>query len=267
MTDDRTLPEDFAALAGEYALGLLVGPELARARGLVRGDSAFREAVQRWRGQLASLLDEIEPVAPPAAVWTRIDTAMGAGSAPDNVQQLNRKVVLWRGLAGAMTALAASLALFMLLRPPLTAPAPAPPPGPAPAPAPAPAPPPAPPPSPPPAPEPSLRPMVARLVADEQVALVAAWDKQRSHLLLAKAAGLPVAKTRSHELWVIPVGGKPRSLGVLPESGEAFLTIPASSGRLLLAGATLAVSVEPRGGSPTGAPTGPVVASGPLKAA
>jgi anti-sigma-K factor RskA len=33
---------------------------------------------------------------------------------------------------------------------------------------------------------------------------------------------------------------------------------------LMRNGATIAISVEPRGGSPTGAPTGPVIASGAL---
>jgi anti-sigma-K factor RskA len=37
--------------------------------------------------------------------------------------------------------------------------------------------------------------------------------------------------------------------------------------QLLRQGATIAISVEPPGGSPTGAPTGPVVASGPLNQA
>ena len=37
--------------------------------------------------------------------------------------------------------------------------------------------------------------------------------------------------------------------------------------KLLQQGATIAISVEPPGGSPTGAPTGPVVASGSLSEA
>ncbi len=63
---------------------------------------------------------------------------------------------------------------------------------------------------------------------------------------------------RVFQLWVIPPGEKtPHSLGVLPAA--AHQAVP------LAAGATLAISVEPPGGSPTGLPTGPVVFLGAVQ--
>ena len=141
-----------------------------------------------------------------------------------------------------MTALAASLALFLLLRPPTVREIRPP-------------------------QQVASAPMVARLASDRQIALVASWDSQRGQLLLASAAGLPAQSSRSHELWIIPTGGKPKSLGVMPEAAQSTMRLSAGTDKLMLAGATIAVSVEPRGGSPTGAPTGPVVASGTLQAA
>lgn len=69
---------------------------------------------------------------------------------------------------------------------------------------------------------------------------------------------------KSFEMWVLPEGQNPISLGVM--DGKEVVTIDTDK----LIGpdgsrATLAVSVEPLGGSPTGLPTGPVVASGQLK--
>jgi anti-sigma-K factor RskA len=71
---------------------------------------------------------------------------------------------------------------------------------------------------------------------------------------------------KSHELWVIPAGGgAPVSLGLLPHTGDHHRVLTASQ-RAALAGAkTLAVSLEPAGGSPSGAPT-QVLLTAPLAA-
>ena len=242
MTDDRTPPEDGPSLAAEYALGILDREERARARRLAATDPSFRAEVERWLGRLGPMLDEIEPVSPPTGLWARIEQATAGASAGANVYRLERRLTLWRGVAAAMTAIAASLALIVLLRSPVAVPVATP-------------------------PQVASAPMVARLASDQQVAVVASWDSQRRQLLLASAAGLPLQAQRSHELWVIPADGKPRSLGVMPEAKQSVVRLPSGVSRLMLAGATIAVSVEPRGGSPTGAPTGPVVASGTLEAA
>jgi anti-sigma-K factor RskA len=71
---------------------------------------------------------------------------------------------------------------------------------------------------------------------------------------------------RTPELWVIPADGKPRSLGVVPEKAAAAMTVPPEHRAMLAEGVTLAVSLEPEGGSPTGAPTGPVVMTGTMSA-
>jgi anti-sigma-K factor RskA len=68
---------------------------------------------------------------------------------------------------------------------------------------------------------------------------------------------------RTAELWVIAGDGVPHSLGVLPAAGGSMAVNAANRARMA-AGATLAISLEPIGGSPTGAPTGPVVAKGAL---
>lgn len=238
MTDDRNEIEDRDGLAGEYALGLLTGDELGRARSLMASDPAFRAEVARWLERLAPLLDEVAPVKPPAAAWRQIAEQTGADE-PANVVVLRRKLFVWRTVSGGLTALAASLGIVLLMHnaaPPTPAPT-------------------------------AGAPMVARLAEDGQVALVANWDPARRQLVVAAAAGLAQQANRSHELWIIPAGGKPRSLGVVPGVDAAVVRLSPETGALMQAGGTIAVSVEPLGGSPTGSPTGPVVASGPLKAA
>jgi len=67
------------------------------------------------------------------------------------------------------------------------------------------------------------------------------------------------------ELWLIPEDGTPRSLGVIRSAGASRILIPAELRPLFNAGAVLAVSLEPSGGSPSGAPTGPVIALGSIR--
>lgn len=72
-------------------------------------------------------------------------------------------------------------------------------------------------------------------------------------LRVTRVAGVPAVAGQVHELWVIAPGAAPVSLGLLQD--EALVVdypVPP-------AGWTIAVSVEPEGGSPTGAPTGPVI--------
>ena len=239
MTDNRDIPDDDAALAAEYASGVLSGAELARARARETADPRFAREVARWRGRLAGLHDAVEPVAPPAGLWPRIQGALG-GRAPAN-DNLRKELRIWRGATAAMGAVAAALALVLVFQDRPTQPA-----------APAPA-----------VTRPST-PMVA-LVGDKQATQVmVSWDPSARQRVLAVAGSLPNDGKHSHELWVIPQGGTPRSLGTVSLDKQSHKRLADALASLLQQGATIAISVEPRGGSPTGSPTGPVIASGSL---
>ena len=108
MTDKRDdLERD--ALAAERALGLLGSREEREAATLEAADPAFAAAVARWRGRLGPMLDEIEPVEPPAEMWQRIEQATRGSTDDSNVIVLRRSIARWRALGVGMTALAASL--------------------------------------------------------------------------------------------------------------------------------------------------------------
>lgn len=234
MTDKRAIDP------AEYALGLLDGDELRAARALAASDADFAREAARWNGRLAPLLDEVDAVAPPDSLWPRIEHTLGTGSGQSNVVALRRKVNVWRGMTGAMTALAASLALIVVNRPDPPAPAPV--------------------------ETPAGQPMVAMIKAGSEVAAVANWDAGARRLLVAEVK-MPVVPDRDYQLWLIPADGKPRSIGVMPSQPHLSLALADPMSDMLAEGATLAVSLEPLGGSPTDAPTGPVVASGALSAA
>src|SRR5260370_24305031 len=76
-------------------------------------------------------------------------------------------------------------------------------------------------------------------------------------------AALLTNDPRAYELWLIPSGEtRPRSLGLVQPGQPIRLDIPSDLAGRVTPDATLAVSLEPPGGSPTGLPTGPVVAAG-----
>ena len=84
-------------------------------------------------------------------------------------------------------------------------------------------------------------------------------------LRLVPARPVEAGPAQSYELWLLPPGGgKPESMAVLGRLDAQFTLAAVHVGRVT-AGAQLAVSVEPAGGSPTGAPTGPVILVGAVR--
>ena len=242
MTGKSSPSDDRETLAAEYALRLLDGDDLSKAEARAKSDPGFAAAVARWRGRLAPLDAETAVVAPPAGLWDRIEAAVSGRSASnDNVVDLRRKLNRWRTATGAMTAVAASLILFLAFQPrPASQNPPAQ------------------------AGRSESIPMVAMLGDKSAIKVVASWDPAARQLVLAVPGEISVDTLHSRELWVIPAGGKPRSLGMMPVGKQMHMRLAEALAELLQHGATIAISIEPPGGSRTGAPTGPVVASGAL---
>ena len=236
--------QDRDLLAAEFALGVLEGAEREEARRLVASDADFARLVEAWDEHLSPLLDEFAPVEPPAALWGRINGVLDQqGARPGNVHQLQRRVSLWRGYSAAISAIAAALLLVVAFDPFDRG---APPQGSAPAPA------------------QQARMLVANVVAqDRSAAFVVSYDPTGRSLLVSPAVASP-APGHDHELWLIPASGKPLSLGLVASLAPHRLPIARDLLPHFNRNATVAISVEPVGGSTTGQPTGPVVASGKL---
>lgn len=102
------------------------------------------------------------------------------------------------------------------------------------------------------------------LTADVQPALKV--EAHADYLQVEPLTLAAVDADRSLELWAIPADGKPISLGVIPAGGKGKVELNEAQKMLIGKPIALAVSLEPKGGSPTGHPTGPVLYQGALAA-
>jgi anti-sigma-K factor RskA len=247
MSDDQNLD----LLAAEYVLGSLEDEERREAERLLASDAAFADSVAAWQQRLTPLVAHVAPAPPPPDLWQRIE----ANIAPTaRVVPFRLRVRVWQAATGGALTLAAGLAAVMLLphreRPDqpdrkdvaeqsqilsaspirradsseVRAP---------------------------------VRSRMAMLspMAGGPPALMAKTDKDGG-LVVWPTGSLAVPDDKDLELWALPQGEtRPRSLGLLPPSGTTVTTALAPNTQLL-------VSLEPKGGSPTGQPTGPMLYGG-----
>ena len=108
--------------------------------------------------------------------------------------------------------------------------------------------------------------IVAMLAAQDAKPVLLVSADRAGRFLTVKALGtIALPADRSLELWALPEGQDPRSLGLVPAVGVARIPLGASAGVTLQSVPALAISLEPAGGSPTGKPTGPVLYTGALQ--
>ncbi|MES2937174.1 MAG: anti-sigma factor [Pseudomonadota bacterium] len=251
-------------LASAYALGTLRGGARRRFQALARRSPRVRAAALLWQERLQALT-EVESVAPSPEVWKRIVNMLPPASAPPLQEPLATRAAeaalrLWRSLAGGAAVAAVVIASvgwnvwtesnqraealaqaraqageLAARNQQLLAQAQA---------------------------QPEIR--YVSVLSDERSAafLLAMYDPKHSTLTLQRVGSYAEAPDRSLELWALPQGAAPQSLGVLDAGG--IVRLPAAEQQLGRVPA-LAVTLEPRGGVPAGSgPTGPVLFKGAL---
>ncbi|MGO4325690.1 anti-sigma factor [Cupriavidus sp. 2TAF22] len=233
-------PDLIDRLAAQYALGVLRGGARRRFEQLARQEPAIRAAIGQWQARLAGIAEVQAGSEPVDKLWCGIEQRLGwqpapaAAAAPGQAaagwwQRLWGAAGFWRGATLAAGALAvAAIALNVRMARELdTAP---------------------------------LVNAVAVLNDDRaEAAVLVTWDARSQALTLRRLDHLALTDAQALQLWALPAGGKPQSLGVLGHQRQLRLTVAQQLGKV----PALAISVEPRGGSPDpNGPTGPVVFKG-----
>ncbi|MDF1729015.1 MAG: anti-sigma factor [Sulfitobacter sp.] len=225
MSDDLLTPrdeDDF--LAAEYALGLSEGEALVTARSRAERDPDFARLIALWQERLVAMTDSIAPRSP----RKRVRRALLARLFPKQRAPLMERLWVWKGLT-LMAVLAFAWVAIPNLRPP--------------------------------APTVPTEVFATQMRGETgDLELIAVLDPARGDIALRRLSGEAPAG-RVLELWAILPEQDPISLGVLPADESARVALPAV---LVsdLGSVTLAITDEPQGGSPTGAPTGTIRAVG-----
>ncbi|HET9114276.1 MAG TPA: anti-sigma factor [Burkholderiales bacterium] len=102
------------------------------------------------------------------------------------------------------------------------------------------------------------------VIADKHANPVWLFSSSDTAITIKSLVPSTVIAGRSLELWLLPEGGQPVSLGLLPLTGNITRLLPHAVAKLMANSHALAVSLEPAGGSPTGQPTGPILYQAPI---
>jgi anti-sigma-K factor RskA len=225
---DYGRPDLADRLAAEYVVGTLRGGARRRFESLLPAHAALREATRVWLDRLMPITVAIAPVRPSGEVWRRISERIEAGRNEGKTAGAWQRLSFWRGLSALASV--AAIGLAVLLANPRAVPPP----------------------------------VVVVLAATNAAgtaqpgSIVASISGDGASLVTRPIVPVSVQAGRSLELWAVPTAGAPRSLGLLP-GGSGTVAL---HGKVLAGADTLAVTIEPAGGSPTGQPTGPIVYAG-----
>ncbi|MFY7857170.1 MAG: anti-sigma factor [Rubrivivax sp.] len=235
---DYSRPELADRLAAEYVTGTLRGRARRRFEALLPSHPALRRAVADWERRAQPLLDAVPEVKPRPQVWEAVqaqvwgETALTPPAPTAAAQRAARwwqRLGLWQGATGLATA---ALVASLVLSPRASE-----------------------------VPPPIVIVMNANPDAGAGAVparFVASLGADGRSLVLKPLDVPAIEATRALELWAVPSDGAPRSLGLVSADQGAVIR----RAGLLTGTAAFAVSLEPAGGSPTGAPTGPILSLG-----
>ena len=227
--------------AGEYVLGTLQNAELHEFMESLDSDEDLKKLVVEWQETLQPLADETISIEPPPEVWGRIVDEISDNVSPfpssrdfrestnSGVTRHSKQLQRWR-TATAFASAAAVAALSLLWFQQLAKP-------------------------------PSFDSISIVSAENSNPLWVVNASVQSGTLKIVAIAPPEIESNQVHELWMVrPDDGGVVSLGLLPRDGNTSIEIDSSMIDANVA--ALAVSVEPVGGSPEPAPTGPVLYQG-----
>ena len=221
--------------AAELALGVLDGEERAAALRRLVAEPDFAREVEQWRNHFALLFAGVAESPAPEGVWRRVENQIGECAVV--TMPTRREGNMWKpaALAASIAALVMTAVAFRPVEAPPVQQLPI---------------------------APTAQLVAAMALTDKSAPQPAFYDAASGTVKMP--GPMPIPKGRAAQLWAIEGDHAPQPLGTFREAAPGVYVADAKMGAAIAAGATLAISIEPIGGSPTGAPTGPVIASGVL---
>jgi anti-sigma-K factor RskA len=234
-------PPSDDVLAGEYVLGVLDSVQRRQVQARLETDREFARRVETWEARFAPLLAHIEPVEVPPAVWTAVCQRLGWTERERARSGFWESLGFWRAATVVSTVVAIVALAFTVERSSTV--------------------------TPPPVAQQQVEPAqpVTPLRHDDGTpGWLASVDTARGTVLMVPVPSVPDAQGRVPELWLIPVGKAPISLGAVSITQSHTVTVPQAARADLVAGSTLAITLEPPAGIPHAAPSSAVIAKGTI---
>jgi len=223
-------------LAAEYILGTLHGHARRRFEFYMTLIPALRKAVDAWSEKLNGLDAALQPITPSKHVWKNIEHRLGFVKKQGWLASLFNSVSFWQ-FSSALTAGFAVVMMAYIVVTPVT----------------------------------EQQPQYVTVINNQQAQsswLVSVNLKTQS-LQIKSVTPQKIDPSKSFELWLLPAAKKaPISMGLIPASGKREVKLSSELLAILKQNMTsavgMAVSLEPKGGSTTGAPTGPILYQGAI---
>jgi anti-sigma-K factor RskA len=219
-------------LSAAYVVGTLKGAARRRFEAYMKDSVLIQREVGEWQDRLHPMAEFAGAVKPPARVWTAIEKRIKGAASPWAFWiNLHNDLAFWRGLGLVSTTAACVLVAFLATRAPDTA-------------------------------QPTTTSYVAMLADDKSQPVIVITGDAAHHQLVARLVSHPAVEAgKSLELWAVPQKGNPRSLGLV--SADGTVTLPLPDFATPQSAPLLAVTLEPKGGSPNpNGPSGPVLFKG-----
>lgn len=233
MTDRSEFPEldGDDALAAEYVLGVLDLAERLAVERRLRSEPQLVARITDWQSRFAPLNVVYAPVRAPD-LMPQIEARLFPETPKSAVISLVGRWSFLRGALVGLVIVGLAVAIVSITQPR----------------------------------DPEVPVIVAQVTLEADLTtetgdlvVMAAWVAETQTLSLTRLSGGDAGPGQDYEVWVIAPDTAPVSLGLFRGTEIALAADVAE-------GWTLAVSLEPEGGSTTGAPTGPVLAAAPFTA-
>ena len=237
-------PPSDDVLAGEFVLGVLDTVQRRQVQARLETDRALALRVEEWERRFAPLLADIAPVEAPAQVWSAVCRRLGWTQDEASASGFWHSLSFWRAATVlssvvAIAAIAFTVERFATLTPQPVAQQ---------------------------LPEAVAKPVTPLAHDDGTPGWLASVDAARGTVLMVPVPAVADPQGRVPELWLIPAGKAPISLGAVSITRSHTVAVPENARAALVAGSILAITLEPAAGIPHAAPSSAVIAKGTIQA-
>jgi len=222
-------------------LGVLDTAQRRQVQARLETDRAFAQRVEQWERRFAPLLTDFAPLEAPPQVWSGVCRRLGWTESTATAPGFWHSLGFWRAATVLSTVVALAALAFAIERFATLAPQAAQQQA-----------------------QTGTKPVTPLDHDDGSPGWLASVDAAQGTVLMVPVPSTPDPQGRVPELWLIPAGKAPVSLGAVSITRSHTVAVPQNARAALVTGSTLAITLESAAGIPHAAPTSAVIAKGTI---